>query len=68
MIAGYVTYNELKIITGYSDVMLTKLLIQGINSHELEITKGIRKEKILPLKEQLFNLNEVERWIKVHIF
>ena len=31
MIAGYITYNELKIITGYSDSILTKLLVQLID-------------------------------------
>ena len=68
MIAGYITYNELKIITGYSDSILTKLLVQGINSHELEVVKGIRKDKIIPITEQLFNLKEVEKWLNIHIF
>ena len=68
MIAGYVTYNELKLITGFSDTMLTSLLIQGMNAHELEVIKGINSKKPIPLREHLFNLKEVEHWLNIHIF
>ena len=68
MIDGYITYNELKIITGYSDAILARLLIQGLNTHELELIEGVRKEKVIPLKQQVFKLKEVEDWLKIHIF
>lgn len=68
MIDGYITYNELKIITGYSDKLLTRLLIQGMNTHELEVVKGIRVENPIPIREQVFSLEEVESWLNIHIF
>ena len=68
MINGYVTYNELKLITGYSDPMLNQLLIQGISQHQLEIQVDSDKRFSRPLRECLFNLSEVENWIKLHIF
>ena len=34
MLAGYITYEELKLITGYSDVILNKLITKGLNFHE----------------------------------
>ena len=65
MIAGYVTYEELKLITGFDDKFLNKLIIKGLNIHEadLEYTKFTSK-----YKQMLFNLAEVEEWLKVHIF
>ena len=58
MIDGYITYNELKIITGYSDKLLTRLLIQGMNTHELEVVKGIRVENPIPIRDIFLNTGE----------
>lgn len=65
MLAGYVTYEELKIITGYSDKFLNKLIINGLNIHEADLQYKQMNSKI---KQMLFNLQEVEDWLKVHIF
>ena len=68
MINGYITYNELKIITGYSDVILSRLIKQGLNCHELELVSGAYKKVAVPIQQQLFKLNEVEDWLKIHIY
>ena len=65
MLAGYVTYDELKIITGYSDAFLNKLILNGLNVHEADATYSRVDSKI---KQTLFSLQEVEDWLRVHIF
>lgn len=64
MINGYVTFNELMLITGFSEKMLEELLIQGLTFHELSIINCRRKE----LKQQLINLEEFSKWISTHIY
>lgn len=61
MIAGYVTYDELKIITGFNDYTLNTLIKTGMRAHQ--ITPEGRT-----YKQSLFNLQEVEDWAKVHLF
>lgn len=70
MLAGYITYEELKLITGYSDVILNKLITKGLNFHELDLEyNNINKPKRSDrYKRMLFNLQEVEDWLRVHIF
>ena len=65
MLAGYVTYDELKLITGFSEKFLNRLILRGMNIHEIDLDY-----RRLPsnYRQQLFNLAEVEEWIKVHIF
>lgn len=65
MLAGYVTYEELKIITGYTDSFLNKLILNGLNVHEADADYKRMDSKI---KQTLFSLTEVEEWLKVHIF
>lgn len=67
MIAGYITYNELKLITGYSDQLLKNLILQGLNIHELEVAVEA-SQKDQKINEQVFNLKEIENWLKVHIY
>ena len=57
MLAGWVTYEELKLITGFSDNFLNKLIANGLE------TKTVGKNT----KDRLFNLQEVEGWLKVHL-
>ena len=64
MLGGYVTYEELKIITGFSEPLLNKLILSGMKLNEMEVNgHSMRK-----LKTELFNLSEVEKWLKVHIY
>ena len=62
MIAGYVTYEELKIITGYTQDTLDRLIIDGMRLHELSY------QGTGPFRNYLFNLEEVENWLRVNIF
>lgn len=65
MLDGYVTYEELKIITGYSEKFLNKLIVKGLKFHEADL----QPERIThKLKECLFSLKEVESWLRIHIF
>ena len=69
MIAGYITYDELKIITGFSDAVLSRLLNLGINQHQLHVETGIYNQKVAKhIKQCLFNLKEVENWIRLHVY
>lgn len=70
MIAGYVTYNELKIITGFTDAFLSKLITKGLNLHEVDLEYNNEKKPKRPdaYKQAMFNLQEVEEWLKAHIF
>lgn len=65
MLNGYVTYDELRIITGYSEPFLNKLIVEGLKIHEADLQPHKVTHK---LKEKLFSLQEVENWLKVHIF
>lgn len=67
MLAGYVTYKELKLITGFSDSFLNKLIVKGMNLNEADL----EYERLnFPSKytQLLFNLQDVEEWLKVHVF
>lgn len=70
MLNGYVTYNELKLITGFSDVFLHKLISKGLSIHEVDLEYNNVKAPIRQsnYKQVLFNLAEVEEWLRVHIF
>lgn len=68
LINGYVTYDELKIITGYSDSTLKKLLIDGLSYHELGIQVESDRRYTKSLEQHLFDLQEVENWLKVHVY
>lgn len=63
MLNGYVTYEELKLITGYPDKLLKELLLQGMSQHQINIATN--KSEIT---QQIFNLDEVVKWITVHLF
>lgn len=64
MINGYVTYDELKLITGYDEKLLNSLIISGITAHQLSVQTTRKREITL----QLYNLDEVTKWISAHIF
>lgn len=66
MINGYVTYEELKVITGYSDDFLKFLIVNGIKSHQIKTNKVTNVT--YKLKDQLFNLKEVEEWLKLVVY
>lgn len=71
MIAGYITYKELELITGFKPKYLKQLILNGLKYHELDINYDEDNLKIdtnLSWDEMLFNINEVEDWLKVHIF
>lgn len=70
MLNGYITYRELKLLTGYSDVFLSKLIVRGLNLHEadLDYNKQIKDKRKDRYSQTLFNLDEVEQWLKAHIF
>jgi hypothetical protein len=70
MLNGYVTYDELKLITGFNDYFLNKLITKGLTIHEADleynnVEKPQRRDRYC---QRLFNLQEVEDWLKVHIF
>lgn len=54
-------------LTGFKEPLLRKLIIEGITRHELSINTFIKSNK-KNLDEQLFNLDEVVNWIKLHIY
>lgn len=70
MLAGYITYEELKLITGYSDTFLSKLITKGLQFHEADLEYNNPKNPKNPYnyKKTLFNLQEVEDWLRVHVF
>lgn len=67
MIAGYVTFDELLLLTGFTENYLKKLLLNGLKYHEIHLKYNDMTTKP-PLRQCLFDLNEVEEWIKVHVF
>ena len=63
MLNGYITYDELKIITGYPDKVLRNLLLQGMSQHQINVNANK-----LNITQQVFNLDEVVKWISIHLF
>ena len=71
MLAGYITYEELKLITGFSDVFLNRLITKGLAFHEVDLEYnniGRKPKREDYYKRILFNIQEVENWLKVHVF
>lgn len=66
MLNGYVTYEELKIITGFSDHFLNYMIRNGLNCHQIKTNRYSRVSH--KLKDQLFNLQEVEEWLKLVVY
>lgn len=60
MIAGYVKWEELKIITGFSNFALRSLLSRGVKEHKIHMHYGGKD-----YTEVLYNLAEVEEYIKI---
>ena len=67
MIAGYITYNELKLITGFSDYQLKNIITEGIKKYALNVY-GKNSKKPYFYKDYLYDLQEVEEWIRMFIF
>lgn len=67
MINGYVTYDELKILTGLDDSQLGKMIRQGLALHELDMTP-IDGRTSNNVKVNLFNLRQVLDWMSIHIY
>lgn len=65
MLAGYVTYDELLLITGYSEKFLNRLIIKGLNMHEADLEIRQFNPKY---KQRLYNLQEVEEWLRIHVY
>ena len=61
MLNGYVTYDELKLITGFKDAFLKTFLRDGIKKHVIKVS-GFRGGQYT---EVLYNLAEVEEWLKL---
>lgn len=70
MLSGYITYDELKIITGYNDAFLSKLITKGLKLHEADLEYNNKKKPTRESKyrQMLFDINEVENWLRVHVF
>lgn len=69
MLAGYITYEELKLITGYTDTFLQKLITKGLRMREADLeydNRPLVNKNIF--KQTLFDINEVEEWLKVYVF
>lgn len=66
MINGYVTYEELKVVTGFDNLTLNKMIQNGLALREFEFTPVDGRTKCI--NKQLFNLQEVFNWIKLHIY
>ena len=52
MLNGYVTYDELKLITGFNDYFLSKLITKGLNLHEADLeynnlNKPVRSDRYI---------------------
>ena len=63
MIAGYVNYQELKLLTGFNDTMLKRIIKEGRLDKKITVFGKVRY-----LEEALYNLKEVEEYIKVMIY
>lgn len=61
MLAGYVTYKELLIITGYPPAKLNALIKKGLNQKELKVGRLTDRYKLM-----LFDIQEVEEWIRMY--
>jgi hypothetical protein len=67
LIAGYISYHELQLITGFSDYQLKKILMDGINQYALQVY-GCHDRKPSCYKDYLYDFNEVEEWIRLFIY
>lgn len=65
MISGYLTYDELKLIIGLSEPYLNRLIRKGIERHYIDIygVKGINSYKYA-----FYDLEQVENWVRLHIY
>ena len=63
MIAGYLNYQELKLLTGFNDTMLKRITKEGRLDKKITVFGKVRY-----VEEALFNLKEVEEYIKVMIY
>ena len=63
MIAGYVNYQELKLLTGFSDTMLKRIIKEGRLDKKITVFGKVRY-----VEDSLFNLKEVEDYIRVMIY
>ena len=69
MINGYVTFNELELITGLDAKLLKNLLLLGMNNNVLDVDmQEVNNCYKKPLREQIFNLQQVQDWICLHIY
>lgn len=59
MLNGYVTYDELSLITGFNDRFLKTFIKEGILEHKITITKSKK------FTQNLYDLKEVEEWLKI---
>lgn len=66
MVNGYLTYDELKLISGLDEKLLNKLIRDGLTLNEIEyIPCDIRYNN---MSQSLFNYDQVQRWIGLHIY
>ena len=63
MIAGYVNYQELKLLTGFNYTMLKRIIKEGRLDKKITVFGKVRY-----VEEALYNLKEVEEYIKVMIY
>lgn len=69
MIDGYVTLEELQVLTCFNKTFLRKLILSGLSRKELFISNGSRKDDLKqPFQQTMFKLSDVEKWIRIHIF
>lgn len=69
MINGYVNFEELQIITGFSCNQLYCLLKDGLTLHELSYSPlSMEGGRYRSIKEELYNLDEVMKWLSIHIY
>lgn len=65
MIAGFMTFNELKLVTGFTDAQLSKLIREGLEADYITMEDGTSNRYY---KSALFNVKQVEEWIRLHIY
>jgi len=61
MLGGYVTYDELKLLTGFPDNVLSNFIRAGIEKKCLTVTspKGAKK-----FRQYLYSIEQVEKLLK----
>jgi len=62
LINGFVTFEELKFITGLAPLTLRKLIKDGME------VKAIESSGKVIHKDQLFDLKQTLDWISLHIY